>query len=465
MKRAIAILLALALCVPLAACGKDGSPLIARPGPAQPGQEMSYPALALAVYPEMATYPDEMSYVNRNGDLDEAFYDVYDAWWDGIRARREIASELDTGGLEDFFTKSIRQFLSGAEGGENRVCSPLNVYMALAMLSELTDGESRGQILSLLGAEGIEALRAQASTLWNANYLDDGATKSILASSLWLSEDVDFVQSTLDRLAETYYASSYQGTMGSPELDEALRSWLSAQTGGLLDEQIGGVTLDAETILALATTVYFRARWRSEFMESFTEKGTFHAAGGDVTADFMHQGGSDTYYWGEKFSAVTKSLENDGNMLFLLPDEGLTPEALLTDGEAMDFLLSGGRGWENSKHLVVNKAIPKFDAASELDLIPGLMALGVTDVFDFMASDFTPMTADTPYIYVSQATHAARAVIDEEGVVAAAYTVMAMSGAGMPPEEEIDFILDRPFLFAITGAGGLPLFVGIVNTP
>ncbi len=30
----------------------------------------------------------------------------------------------------------------------------------------------------------------------------------------------------------------------------------------------------------------------------------------------------------------------------------------------------------------------------------------------------------------------------------------------MPPEEEVDFTLDRPFLFVITGEDGLPLFVG-----
>ena len=61
--------------------------------------------------------------------------------------------------------------------------------------------------------------------------------------------------------------------------------------------------------------------------------------------------------------------------------------------------------------------------------------------------------------------HAARVAIDEEGVTAAAYTVMMEAGAAMPPDEEIDFTLDRPFVFAITSQDGLPLFIGIVNTP
>lgn len=75
------------------------------------------------------------------------------------------------------------------------------------------------------------------------------------------------------------------------------------------------------------------------------------------------------------------------------------------------------------------------------------------------------MTSEVAEIFLSKADHAARVAIDEEGVTAAAYTVMMMAGTAAPPEEEMDFVLDRPFLFAITGADGLPLFVGVVNRP
>ena len=44
-------------------------------------------------------------------------------------------------------------------------------------------------------------------------------------------------------------------------------------------------------------------------------------------------------------------------------------------------------------------------------------------------------------------------------------TVMMMCGEAAPPEEEVDFTLNRPFVFAITGTDGLPLFVGVVHQP
>ena len=151
-------------------------------------------------------------------------------------------------------------------------------------------------------------------------------------------------------------------------------------------------------------------------------------------------------------------------MKLLLPDEGVSPEGLLQDEEAMDFLLGSG-DWENSKFLIVNLALPKFDVSSDLDLNESLQALGVTDVFSPADADFSSAIQDADGVYLSRADHAARVAIDEEGVTAAAYTVMMEAGAAEPPDEEIDFTLDRPFVFAITARSGLPLFVGIVNIP
>ena len=435
-----------------------------RPSPASPGGRSNY-MIAQAAYPRMAPYPDEASYYNEmTGDFDdEAFSEDYDAWATDRRERLALAENCDAD-LEPFFTESAREFLGGSST-ENRVYSPLNVYLALGMLAELTDGDSRQQILEVLGEENLKTLRAQASALWNTSYYDDGATASILASSLWLNENIRFVPSTLDTLAKTYYASSYQGEMGSQAFDQALADWLNQQTGGLLREQAAGIHLEPETVLALATTIYFQAKWRSFFPENETAPEIFHGKTGDITCNFLHASQVREYYWGDHFSAIPLPLENEGSMYILLPDEGVSAEELLDDPQAMAFLLSGGQ-WEHQRSLTVNISLPKFDVVSDMDLISGLQNLGIRDVFDPAVSDFSPMTRDQEDIYVSQAKHAARVQIDEEGCTAAAYTVIAMSGGGaMSADEEIDFVADRPFLFVITSPGGLPLFTGIVNQP
>lgn len=417
-------------------------------------------ALAEAEYPEMAPRPNAEDYADN-----EAFSDAWDAWaLSQAQQREQPAGYAD--GLNGFFSATMQTFLSGAQS-ENRVYSPLNVYLALSMLAEITDGNTRQQIMDLLGEAQIESLRERVSALWNANYCEDGAVTSVLANSLWLNETVNFKQSTLNRLAKTYYASSYRGEMGSAEFTQALQDWLNQQTGGLLQEQVSDIELDRQTILALASTIYFKAKWSSEFSESATEAGAFHAIDGDVTCDFMHQSNSKNYFWGDGFSAVTQDLDESGSMWLILPDEGVSVDELLSDSAIMEMISTGNQldgGWENKKLLTVNLTMPKFDVVSDIDLKAGLEALGVTDVFDDTSADFSPLTPDIDGIGLTSVKHAARVMVDEEGCTAAAYTVMLRYGA-LPPGDEVDFVLDRPFLFVITGVDGLPLFAGVVNQP
>ena len=294
--------------------------------------------------------------------------------------------------------------------------------------------------------------------------MDVEEIQSVLASSVWLRDDLGYVQETMDTLANTYYASSYRGEMGSGEINRAIQSWLNEQTRGLLEEQAATIETNPLTVLLLATTIYYSAQWTDEFNKAANYTDVFHAPSGDVDAEYMYTGRFMDYYSGDGWGAVRLSLRYGNGMWFILPDEGVSVDTLLENDEVMRLMSSGEA--DGGEYARVYFSVPKFDIASQLDLIDGLMELGVTDVFDPDVSDFTPMTTETDGVFVSEATHAARVKIDEEGVEAAAFTVLEPGDtAPMPPEREIYFALDRPFLFAISSQDGLPLFAGVVNRP
>ena len=230
-------------------------------------------------------------------------------------------------------------------------------------------------------------------------------------------------------------------------------------------------------MLALVSTIYYRASWSDKFSGSATTQDVFHAPDGDVTVDFMHSSDSNTVYYGDGFSAIGLSLENSGQMWLLKPDEGVDAAELLQNKDALGLLLANGN-WSQTQRARVNLSLPKFDVSSDLDILDTLAQLGITDVMDGGKSDFTPLTTADSALELTQeadvtrrgrnaqAKHAARVKIDEDGCEAAAYTVLAPEAtAMMGPEDEIDFTLDKPFVFAITGIDGLPLFVGLVNQP
>ncbi len=414
-------------------------------------------------YPAQTQIPHREDYAENA----EQYWQDMQAWtsegYNRVAESRAAVGRFDVNGT---YVALMRQFLTSTEktAGQNRLLSPLNLYLALSMLTELTDGESRAQLLSLLGSPDLETARTRANTLWTANYLRGGATTSVLASSLWMSDGVDFRREPIDRLAEYYYAESYRGRMGSPELDEALRTWLNTQTGGLLADAVRDVSLDPRTVLALATTIFYEGKWDGTFNEANNTTDLFHASAGDEEIVFMNKSGVDTYYWGEGYSAVALELESHGGkMWFFLPDEGTTPDQLLADGRIFDVAL--GRNSGENKTLIVNLSVPKFDVSAKFDLNEGLKALGITDVWSPETADFSPVTADGENeLFLSQAEHAVRVKIDEDGCSAAAYTLMAMAGMGAPPREVVDFVLDRPFVFILVSATDTPLFAGVVET-
>lgn len=352
--------------------------------------------------------------------------------------------------------------LLAGNDGQNTACSPLNVYMALAMLAECTDNESRQQILNLLNAGSIHASRLQANQVWKAHYNNDGLSKSILGSSLWLEKDYGFDQSTADLLAENYFASVFRGDLGSAEMNEALHSWLNEQTSGLLENQVQNVNFDPMTVLALATTIDYQVQWAEGFTEKHNTQGIFHSTKGDTTETFMRTELSyGPYYWSEHFGAISLPLEDGSRMWLILPDQGISPEEIAD--EVMAFLADPNK--ENQKSLRVNVSLPKFDVVSQKDIVGTLQKLGVTDVFQSGVADFSPILPEDDGGFVSSINHAARVMIDEEGITAAAFTVILRAGAGIPPDEEMDFTLDRPFLFCVESRDGLPLFAGTVNEP
>lgn len=410
--------------------------------------------LATAVYPPELTEPqrtEDGSYVD-----EAAGEQWFELCWNNDRQAARLSGTLDA------YEKTIvRQLLSDRQG-ENRVVSPLNLYMTLGMLAECTAGDSRAQILRLTGADSVEQLRRRTGALWLAEYRDSSSGVCRLANSLWLQKGLQYTQNTVNRLAQAHYASVFSGEMGSAAYDRALQDWLNEQTGGLLGEAVRHIETQQQTTVALASTVYFQAKWREPFLKEDTRDGVFHGAGGDVACRYMTK--TDTagrVYLGQGFRAASLGFGSDQcSMWFVLPDEGSSVEELLESGA----WLEPSRAQELTS-CILSWRVPPLDVSSERELSRDLQALGVSDVFSGERADFSPLLTEDDS-FISQMNHAARVTVDEEGCTAAAFTVVDWYGAGPPNETlRIDLHLERPFLFYITGDTGSVLFCGVVEQP
>ena len=453
MKRLRAILCALLAGVLLAGCGVQPRTDDKQGGGA--AVDLTRYAVKEAAFPAYPREPRYEDYFNDNGEGD---WDAYMAAEDEYMAAMQ---KLGKGRLDRESAAPVLAFADRTAGAifadsENRVYSPISLYAALAMLTEVTGGDTKQQVMDLLAADDTETLRQQIKDLWIGVYTDDDQSVCRLANAAFLRENAEVKQEAVDTLADWHFASTYRVPMGTEEADKAIAGWLNQNTGGLLSQETGNIRTDGNDLLRLYNTIYYKSGWRDAFKSSQTKQDTFTAADGSAQrVDFMHRTESGSYRKGDGYTAAPRSL-NYGRMVFVLPDEGVTPESLLQ----RDGFLAGLTGDYNAAELVWS--VPKFDVKSSTELNEVLQALGVTDAFDWTKADFAPLTANGAFL--SSAMQAARVKIDEEGVEAAAYTELVCADSAMmevPPTVEMD--LDRPFLFAIFDYNNIPLFVGTVN--
>lgn len=416
-------------------------------------------AIALPTYPDLPQYPAEPAFDTEAAW--ERYQEEYDAYWNAWRDYRdEVPALYKTPELEEALAVFTGESTALALAGEdNRIYSPVSLWFALAMLAETTGGETRQQVLDALGASDLEQLRDWADILWHTLYQDDGTATTLLGNSIWLNENVTFHQDVLENLAEHYYASSYQVPMGTDEADQALADWVAEQTKGLIGSDGKVLETTTDTLNVLASTLYYQAGWSDEFNDRLTEEDIFTAADGTETrVDFMHTTRDANFLRQDGYQAASLGTKG-GTMTFVLPDEGVSPADLLADPDFLTQLTQS----ENEIYGEVQWSVPKFDVDSEMDLKPTLEGLGITDVFDAGASDFTPLT-DLEPVWLDQAKQIARVKVDEKGVEAAAVTLMADNAGAAPPDDSKICVMDlnRPFLFIIRDGSAI-LFIGVVE--
>ncbi len=400
---------------------------------------------------------------------DEVPDDKIKEWLDANLLRSETV-DAALPSLSDFAALCSGAVIAGVDG-TNRIWSPVNAYIALAMTAELSEGETQEELFDLLGVETIDDLRTKITAVWESVYQDDGKDISVLANSMWLDDDLDYAQEKMDILAHDYYASVYQGDLGSERTSRDITNWMKNQTGGFLSDRTENVNLAPEAkMLILASTIYFQAKWYDEFDKGKNTTDIFHAPGGDISCTFMHQKLAEmNYYWAEDYGAVQMHMKNGSSMWFILPDEDKTVNDVLAADDYMHMVtLSETFPEENQKWMKVNLSVPQFDVSSSIDLKDGLEKVGLSKVFDWTQNGFSSSlqskSIDYP-VYLDSINQSTRVKIDEKGVTAASYIELAFgAGAAMPPDEIIDFVLDRPFLFVIT-KNRIPLFVGSVQMP
>lgn len=360
-------------------------------------------------------------------------------------------------------TLSLVLYRQLGERTDNWLVSPFSLQCALGMLSNGASGETHNEILHTLGLSQYsqEEVNAYFKKLIEGLHTVNSAITVKTANSVWGNAGITLKEDFQKMNIENYSAMVSQLDFSDPSAVDQINAWCNQTTEGLIPSILDEVNPTATVYLL--NSLYFKARWESEFAPEKTQEGYFNTSSGKVVkADFMQTQRMAAYVENEWFTSTSLSYQNDSYaMRLILPQPEISIDQVLQALSESDENL-----WKNTILADINLKMPRFTLENKMDLTPTLQALGMKKAFSGGA-DFSSMSDVATYISLVQ--QATRLKVDEEGSEGAAVTVIEgyLSDLMRPlPEEEVDFFLDRPFLFQIIESStGTVLFMGQVGLP
>lgn len=373
------------------------------------------------------------------------------------------ATEKEMAAQQGDFASTLSLELCRQLGGEktdNWLVSPFSLQCALGMLSNGANGETREEILYALGLSQYsqEEVNAYFKKLIEGLHTVNSAITVKTANSVWGNAGVPLKEDFQKMNIENYCAMVSQLDFSDPSAVDQINAWCNQTTEGLIPSILDEVNPTATVYLL--NSLYFKARWESEFAPEKTQEGDFNTSSGKVVkADFMQTQRMAAYVENEWFTSTSLSYQNDSYVMrLILPQPEISIDQVLQALSESDENL-----WKNTILADINLKMPRFTLENKMDLIPALQALGMKKAFTNEA-DFSSMSDISTYISLVQ--QATRLKVDEEGSEGAAVTVIEGDLMSPLPEEKVDFFLDRPFLFQIIESStGTVLFMGQVGSP
>ena len=385
--------------------------------------------------------------------------ELMDRYYRWERERSKIIGQ-DAADYRVFIGKLAELFL-GVEKKENHAFSPLSIFHALAAMADLTEGNTQGEILSAMGFSDVADVRSAMNLQYRGN-LAYGGSELKPSGMLWFDESVALDINKLQEMAKSIFIGASQGCMIDRDYQDAIASWLRNATGSIMAPENFDLEIDGKTKLILLTTLFFHDKWEDEFEKRNTKTDVFHAPERDVDVQYLQQSKCTGVWMTDLFTALPLRFEGVNTMWFVLPGEGVTIEQLVHEG----FFTAYPPDWKQFDFRDVHMELPKFDISVNYDLLESLRSMGISQVFS--DESLTPYTLiGKRCIKVDQVRHSTRIKIDERGCKASSYTMMrgiAVAGSS-PKPPKMDFIVNRPFLFLVTGHGNLPLFIGAIQNP
>lgn len=379
----------------------------------------------------------------------------------GVEREEGTAKSTLPRSFTSWLTETDRtQKLLSVAGEENRVLSPLNISMEMAMLAELSNGESRSELLAEMGfgentKENREAFRQEVQRIWEQTYYDtvDGSACHY-SNALWLRNDAKYSFKKITKVADDYNTSSYGGEIGNAMYTWYHNQWLEKATAGGIKEETKEDAFPKNMEIGVSSAIHYLGFWEKGFQ--MKKEQVFHGTNGDRQVSMNEGTGEYRVYRGEHYVAAEIPMKDDKNFLLFLPDEGYKLADVYAE-ESYTEILQGIRNGEVKR---INLSFPQFDITTKLDLKETMEEFGIKGIF---SNDKAFRKFVNGGDNVTNLHHALHFRIGSGGINTSSYQD-SLAEEGIQKDKGAEKIcFDRPFGFAVTDGTGLVYFEGTMQ--
>jgi len=358
-----------------------------------------------------------------------------------------------------FGFKMLNEIIASGETANNIFISPTSISLALAMVYNGADGETKLEMEDALMKSGFtrEEINESYKSLIAALLSVDPKVKVQIANSIWYRMGFQVQQDFIDVNKEYYDAEVSSLDFNLPEAPGVINNWVEDKTNGKITSIVDQIP--DEAVMYLINAIYFKGIWTYEFDEAKTDSRIFHLMTGDVNVPFMNQKATINYSVNDTLSFIELPYgQGNYSMIVLLPAEGKTT------GDITGALTP--ENWDrwtgNLSEHEVNISLPRFSFRYENKLNDELANMGMPTAFTDSA-DFSGINP-LEQLFISKVIHKSFVEVNEEGTEAAAVTSVEVGVTSVG--DDIYFIADKPFVFAIREKStGTIMFLGRLMDP
>ena len=342
----------------------------------------------------------------------------------------EPAEGSETGFALSFF-RSVNEIV---EYDKNYVISPYSAGVALSMLAEGAEGQTR-----------VEFDDALNNCMFRA--IDLGGNDTVVvksANSLWLDDNFSVRNRYVGLLQKDFDAFVDVLPFSDPATVKAINNWCSENTNGKIDNIID--KLRPDMVMVLANALYFNAPWVKAFAPEATKEAVFHGLAGDTKVQMMNT--KSTFRYAEYMGCQMVELPYEGGryaMYVVLPPRNWDANSIIPH--------IGESAYDASMNMLSDREVvlrmPKVKLETSLILNEAIQKMGVKSAFT-SAADFKGISAMGPLV-LDQVKQKCYIDIAEKGTEAAAVTVAQIRLTAARPGAQTAAVMtvDRPYLFFI----------------